>query len=156
MKNTSFGPVGAVVWATILAGVLDIAAVFAFWAPQGVPPSTVMQSIASSITGAASYQGGAGSIALGTFLHVLVTVVFAAAYVIVALRMRFLTTRPLLWGPLYGLLAYVIMTFGVVPLSNAQFGGDWPPPPVNLAASLFIHLFLFGLPIAWAASRLRR
>jgi hypothetical protein len=156
VKNTSFGPIGAVFWATLLAGTLDIGAVFAFWAPRGVPPSTVTQSIASSITGAAAYQGGMGSIALGIFLHVFVTVVFATAYVLVAMRAKFLTTRPLLWGPLYGLLAYVIMVFGVVPMSNAQFGGSWPPPPLDLAVSLAIHLLLFGLPIAWVASHLRR
>jgi hypothetical protein len=56
-------------------------------------------------------------------------------------------------GLAYGLIAYVIMTFGVVPLSRADFG-SWAPPLVNLAASLFIHLFLFGLPIALAASRI--
>jgi hypothetical protein len=83
-----------------------------------------------------------------------VSFVFAASYVVVSARAAMLRARPVLFGPLYGVAAYVIMTFAVVPLSRAEFGGSWPPPLVNLAASLFIHLFFFGLPIAFAASRI--
>ena len=61
-----------------------------------------------------------------------------------------LGSRPVMSGLAYGLVAYAVMTFVVVPLSNATFGASWPPPPLNLAASLFIHLVLFGLPIALA------
>jgi uncharacterized membrane protein YagU involved in acid resistance len=156
MNRMSFSPWGAALLGTLAAGVLDIGAVFAFWVVQDVAPSSILQSIASSLLGPAAYQGGAGAVLLGAFLHFFVSFVFAGAYVLVALRARFLTARPFLFGALYGALAYTIMTFAVVPLSRAQFGGDWPPPPVNLAASLFIHLFLFGLPIAWIASRMRR
>jgi hypothetical protein len=147
-------PVAAIVWATLIAGVLDIAGVFAFWLTRGVSPGGILRSIATSVLGPAAHEGGTSAALIGLGLHVFVSVLFAAAYVLVATRLRVLTRRPILFGLLYGMLAYVIMVFGVVPLSLADFGST-SPPPVNLAASLFIHLFLFGLPIALVASRLR-
>lgn len=156
MNRISFSPRAAVLWGGLAAGVLDIAAVFAFWAARDVGPSNILQSIASSVLGQQAYTGGTGAVLLGAALHFFVSFVFAGAYVIAALRMKVLTVRPFLLGPLYGIVAYIVMTFAVVPLSRAQFGSDWPPPPVDFAASLVIHLFLFGLPIAWTASRIRR
>lgn len=154
MKRTSSSGVGAILWGTLAAGALDLAAVFAFWALHGVSPVTILQSIATSVLDAAAFDGGAAAALLGLFLHFLVSFLFAAAYVLVSAYASVLRARPLVFGPLYGALAYVIMTGVVVPLSRATFDGDWPPPLINLAASLFIHLFLFGLPIALAASRI--
>jgi uncharacterized membrane protein YagU involved in acid resistance len=145
----------AIIVATLVAGVLDIAAVFAFWLARGVPPDAILRSIATSVLGEAAMSGGAGAAALGLALHVFVSFLFAAAYVIAALRLPVLKRRPVTFGVLYGALAYVIMTFGVVPMSLATFGQSWPPPLLNLAASVSIHLFLFGLPIALVTSRMR-
>jgi uncharacterized membrane protein YagU involved in acid resistance len=153
VKNLS--PIAAIVWATLIAGVLDIAAVFAFWFARDVPPEVILRSIATSVQGPAANEGGTASALIGLGLHFLVSLVFAAAYVIVATRMPMLKTRPIVFGLLYGALAYVIMVFGVVPLSLADFDGPWPPPPLNLAVSVAIHLFLFGLPIALVTSRMR-
>lgn len=149
----AMSPGVAIIVATLVAGVLDIAAVFAFWLSRGVPPDAILRSIATSVLGEAAMSGGAA--ALGLALHVFVSFVFAAAYVIAALRLPVLKQRPVTFGLLYGALAYVIMTLGVVPLSLATFGQSWPPPLLNLAASVSIHLFLFGLPIALVTSRMR-
>lgn len=153
MGRLRFGTTGAILWGGFVAGVLDIAAVFAFWAARDVAPATILQSIATSVLGREAFALGAPAVLLGLFLHFAVSYVFAAAYVGVSSRVRLLRTRPVRFGIAYGAVAYMVMTFVVVPLSRADFGG-WPPPPVNLAASLFIHLFLFGLPIALAASRI--
>jgi uncharacterized membrane protein YagU involved in acid resistance len=137
----------------LVAGVLDIAAVFAFWATNGVSPFTILQSIASARFGAASFDHGTGSALIGLFLHFAVSFVFAAGYVVAASRAPILRARPVVFGLVLGLVAYLVMTFMVVPLSNATFGASWPPPALNLAVSLFIHLALFGLPIALVTSR---
>src|SRR5688572_9788646 len=142
----------AILWGGLAAGVLDIAAVFAFWLGKGVGPLTILQSIATSVLGREAFELGALAAIVGVCLHFAVSYVFAASYVAVSSRARILRSRPMLLGLAFGLIAYVMMTFGVVPLSRADFG-SWPPL-VNLAASLFIHLFLFGLPIALAASRI--
>lgn len=154
MRRFAFNAATAILVGAFVAGVLDIAAVFAFWAMRDVPPTAILQSIASAVLGRDAYALGAPAVLLGLLLHFAVSLVFAAAYVGVALRLSALRRRPVLFGLAYGAAAYVIMTFIVVPLSRAEFGGDWPPPPINLAASVSIHLFLFGLPIALAASRL--
>lgn len=147
------GSATAIVLAGVIAGVLDLSAVLGFWALRDVAPSTILQSIASSVLGRAAFDHGAAAAALGLFLHFAVSFAFAAAYVFLSARLRMLRSQPLLMGTAYGALAYAIMTFVVVPLSLMD-ARPWPPPPLNLAASIFIHLFLFGLPIALVASRI--
>jgi uncharacterized membrane protein YagU involved in acid resistance len=153
MRQPGFSATRAILWGGLAAGVLDIAAVFAFWLAKGVGPLTILQSIATSVLGREAFELGAFAVLVGVFLHFAVSYVFAAAYVVASSRVPVLRSRPVMSGVAYGVIAYVIMTSVVVPLSRADFG-DWPPPLINLAASLFIHLFLFGLPIALAASRI--
>lgn len=153
MGQFRFNTATAIFLGGLVAGVLDLAAVFAFWAVKGVAPASILQSIATSVLGREAFALGAPAVLLGFFLHFAVSFVFSAAYVVVSSRAHVLRSRPIISGVAYGAVAYVIMTFIVVPLSRAEFGG-WPPPLVNLAASIFIHLFLFGLPIALAASRI--
>lgn len=151
MKPPGLSPTQAISWGGLVAGLLDIGAVFAFWAARDVAPQTILQSIATSILGPAAFEGGAAAATLGLFLHFAVSFTFAAAYVVASDRVPVLRSRPVVFGIAYGAVAYAAMTFVVVPLSLAEFGG-WPPPLLNLAASLSIHLFLFGPPIAVAAS----
>ena len=148
-------PFETIIWATLVAGVLDIGSVLAYWLAQGAPPEAILRAIATSVLGPAANDGGAAAAALGLLLHFFVSFVFAAAYVLLALRMPALKRRPILFGLLYGAVAYVIMVFAVVPASLATFGRSWPPPLDQLAVSVGIHLFLFGLPIALVTSRMR-
>lgn len=153
MRHRKLSAAGAIAWGGLAAGVLDIAAVFAFWSVKGVAPAVILQSIATSVLGREAFGLGASAVLLGTLLHFAVSYVFAAAYVVASLRARVLRSRPVAFGIGYGVVAYLVMTFVVVPLSRAEFG-SWPPPLINFAASVSIHLFLFGLPIALAASRI--
>jgi hypothetical protein len=102
-----------------------------------------------------AYEIGLAGTLLGLFLHVFVSYVFAVAYVAAANRAPILITRPILCGLAYGAIAKVVMGEVVVPLSRATFGGG-DPTLLQSAISWFIHLVLFGLPIALAASRIRR
>lgn len=156
MTLPTFSRAEAVLWGGLAAGVLDIGMVFAIWAMNGVMPSGILQAIASSVMGLAAYEPANAGIAvpLGLVLHFFISYVFAAAYVFAAGRAPILLARPVLCGLAYGAVAYVVMTFAVVPLSRANFGG--PADAWRFAQSLFIHLFLFGLPIALVASRIRR
>lgn len=155
MKLPNFTPIQAIFWGGLAAAVLDIGAVFAYWATQGVGPVGILQAIASSLMGPAAHEGGYGAAALGLFLHIFVSYVFAAAYVAAASRAPVLITRPVLCGLAYGVIAKVVMAEVVVPLSRATFGGG-DPTLLQSAISWFIHLVLFGLPIALAANRIRR
>ncbi len=154
MRLPTFNRTQAILWGGLAAGILDIGMVFAIWAAEGVAPADILRAIASALMDTAAYQGGTPAALLGLFLHFLVSFVFAAAYVIVAGRLSILLTRPVLCGLVYGLIAYVVMVYVVVPLSLANFGP--PASGLRMAQSLFVHTFLFGLPIALVASRIRR
>lgn len=154
MQQGTISARSAVLLGGFAAGTFDLAAVCAFWAARDVPPVAILQSIASAGLGEGAFNGGAGAAMIGLVLHFGVSFVFAAAWVVAASHVRILRSRPAVCGVGYGIVAYLIMTFAVVPLSLAEFGA-WPPALLDLAASVFIHLFLFGLPIALVASRMR-
>lgn len=153
VKLPTFSAGGAVIWGGLLAGALDLAAAFAITAAKGGAPVTMLQYIASARMGAGAFEGGLPAALMGVFIHFGASLTFAAAYVVAATKAPLLRTAPLLWGAAYGLIVYAVMTFLVTPLSRAE-AGAWPPPLPDLAVSLGAHLFLFGLPIALAASRM--
>ena len=111
-------------------------------------PIRILQSIAAGLLGRASFQGGAGTAALGLFLHFFIAFVIVAIYFAAARGIPLLTRRPFLFGPLYGLVAYWVMNYVVLPLSAA--GGSHPAGAV-LTNGLLIHAFGVGLPAALAA-----
>jgi hypothetical protein len=65
----------------VVAGTLDIGYACVFWAlKSGVPARRILQSVAAGLLGEASFQGGAGTAALGLALHYLIAVSMALAY----------------------------------------------------------------------------
>lgn len=153
MRHMTLSAPMAIVIGGLVAGTVNLAAVLAFWAARAVPPGVILQAIATSLLGPAARQQGLAAEMLGLFLHFAVSFAFATAFVLVALRVPVLRRRPVVAGIGCGVVAYVIMTCIVVPLSRADFGREWPPI-ADLAVSISIHLFLFGLPIALVASRM--
>lgn len=151
----TLGTLGAIGWGGLIAGILDIAGVFAVWAFRGVMPVTILQSIASSLQGREAFQGGIPSALLGLFLHFAVSFTYAAGYVVFSAHAAALRRHPVIFGLIYGVLVAWLMTYVVVPMTRAEFGSP-PPSPAGLARSMFIHTVLFGLPIALVASRIRR
>lgn len=143
-------PIRAVVTGGLAAGVLDILAAFAVYAPRGVSPLRILQSISSGLLGVAAFGGGAGTAALGLALHFLIAGVAAWVYSVASLRLPVLARRPLVWGPLYGIAVYVFMTFVVLPLSAVP---KRPFAPGMAAVMLLVHVVCVGLPIAIAVNR---
>jgi nitric oxide reductase large subunit len=145
-------------WPAILAGGLAVAAldaVFftAFWAPQGVPPTRILQTIASGLLGTASFQGGAGTAWLGAGLHCFIATMMVLTYYLVGTRVDALLRHPARYGLPYGLLLYGVMNYIVLPLSNAPQSSK-----INLAwmlSSIAMHM-VFGVMCAWFARKARR
>lgn len=113
-----------VAWLTVLYGGLTIAAVdlvycVIWWSPQGVPPSRILQSIASGVLGPASRQGGAASASLGLVLQCFIATMYVVAYTLVASRLDALVRHPLRYGVAYGMFLLLVMNLVVVPLSAA-------------------------------------
>jgi uncharacterized membrane protein YagU involved in acid resistance len=151
----TFNRTQAILWGGFAAGFIDLMAIFLIWQTvENIPPVVILRAVATAFMGDAAYRAGMPSALLGLALHFFVSLCFAAAYVIASGRLSLLRTRPFLCGPVYGIIAYVFMTYVVVPLSFATFGRPETLP--DLARSLLMHMFLFGLPIALVASRIRR
>jgi hypothetical protein len=133
----------------LAAGALDFAAAVV---NSGKSPLLVGQAIATGWLGAASYQGGAGSAALGTASHFAILLVVAAIYVAASRQMTFLWRQPLLCGLVFGVIVYALMNSVVVPLSNTPMGS---PSDARRLIQIAIHMVCVGLPIALAAWRVR-
>ncbi len=134
-----------------IGGALDLAFALAFAAANGMPPVRLLQTVGSGLLGSAAYEGGLPAAALGFAAHFALSYMWAALFVVVAAAMPRLLARPLLAGILFGVLVFFAMRLVVLPLSAF-------PHPVSfkaLSASLDLlsHMFLFGLPIALAASK---
>ena len=133
-----------------LAGSLDILAAFVVYGARGASPLRILQSIASGLFGAAAFQGGLATAALGLVLQFFIASVAAWVYCLGSLRAPVLVQRPLLCGALYGVAVYIVMNFVVVPLSAV------PKRPVawDLAPVIVIvHIVCVGVPIAYAVRR---
>jgi hypothetical protein len=135
--------------------VLDILEPIIFYGLRGVPPIRIFQSVAAGLLGRESYRGGLGSALLGAALHVFIASVVVIVYWLASRRLTALAERPLLWGVLYGLAVYAVMTFIVIPLSAIGGGVRIPPLPA-LLNGIFAHVVCVGPPAAFAARAARR
>jgi hypothetical protein len=145
--STAWSPLWFVSLAVIAAGALDILFAITFWHVRaGVPPTRILQSVAAGLLGRGSFAGGAATAALGLALHFAIVAAMAFAYHATASHWPALEARPLVWGSVYGLILYGVMNFVVVPLSAAPSS---PRDMLWVASSLFAHIALVGIPIAF-------
>jgi hypothetical protein len=148
--QTSYSIPKAIFVGGVVAGILDITYAMVAYGIIGVPARVILQSVASGWLGKGAYSGGWASASLGLGSHVFMTCIMAAIFVAAARRIALLRVRPLLSGIVFGLCAFVVMNYVVVPLSAAAVH---PPSGVFLAGGLMAHMFLVGAPIAFAARR---
>jgi hypothetical protein len=139
----------------LVVGTLDILDAFVFFGLRGVPPITIAQSIASGLLGRAAYQGGFPTAALGLVLHFGIAFAIVCVYYAATRWLPALVRKPLVFGPLYGLVVYVVMNYVVLPLSAAAVGSGPKPLPV-LVNGLLIHMVGVGPPAALFGARARR
>lgn len=143
-----------VIWGGLIAGTLDlIAACVSAWLRSGVGPARVAQFIASGVLGAASFNGGAKTVALGVAFHFLIATVAAAVFYLASRSLLILVERPITFGLLYGIVVHLVMTQVILPLSNV------PQRPATLSGfiiGVLIIMFCVGLPIALIVRRFSR
>ena len=135
-----------------IGGLLDLISICTLYATKGVGPVRILHSIASGwLGGEAAAAGGGTTAAIGLVTHFVIACVMAYVYFLAARRWRRLASHPYVYGPLYGLLLYAVMTYVVVPLSAAG-AGAWPPPWqwINLA-HIGSHMLLVAIPCALGA-----
>jgi hypothetical protein len=147
-------------WPQILLGGLIVALgdfVFATtlwfsWTPAGIV--RVFQTIAVGVLGQASFDGGVPSAVLGAALHLFMATMFVLVYTLVARRRRRLLDRWQVYGPLYGIVLYVVMNFVVMPLSRVGASPSFRHPDW-IAMSVVAHM-VFGVVCVLFARRALR
>jgi len=146
----------ALLFGTLTVGTLDILDAFIFnGVRSGVTPSRILQFIASGLLGRESFNGGAATAALGLLLHYFIAFVIVTLYILASRRLPILAQRPFVFGPVYGLLAHVVMSKVVVPLSAVTRAAG-PRPLVVEINQWLIHAFGIGLVTALFARAARR
>jgi hypothetical protein len=139
-----------IIYGGLIVGVLDFLDATIFNGLRGVSPARVWRFVASGVLGRSAFDGGMKTAALGVLFHFLIALILAAIYYIVSLYLPTLLRRAVLWGLLYGVAVYFVMSYVVVPLSAA--------PPLSFSVASFLngiigHALLVGLPIALVARR---
>jgi hypothetical protein len=144
----------AIVLGTLIVGTLDaLDAIIVFWLRSGVTPPRIFRGIAAGVLGSAAGSGGTPAALLGVLLHYTVALGIVTTYVLVSRVMPALNRRPFLYGPLYGIAAYLVMNFVVIPLSAI---GTFPRfNAFGTTNGLLIHMLGIGLPTALVAARVR-
>lgn len=145
------GALRTIATAGIVAGVLDIAFVFAVFGFRNGAAERILQGIAAGLIGReAARNGGFGTVALGLALHFVIALGAAAVFYGVSRKARFLSTYWPVTGPLFGVLVWLFMNGIVLPLSAV------PPksfPPPGWIPVLIAHLVCVGPPIAFIVWR---
>ena len=147
----------AILYGGLTAGTLDLIDAFVFFGLRsGARPMGILRSIAAGFLGPA--PAGAGGVAramVGLFSHFLVAFCIVTVYVLISRAIPRLRKQWVVCGLVFGVAAYFVMTWFVVPMSNAgnhTITLALPATPV-LINGVLIHVFGVGLPAAYFASR---
>lgn len=144
----------AIAYGTIVVGTLDISDAIVVSLVRGSTPARMLQGIASGLLGRASFQGGVATMALGLLIHFFIAFCVVTTYNVASRRFAVLTRRPLICGPIYGVLVYLFMYRVVIPLSAIGVTPQFVfPRSIN---DVLIHAFGVGLPSALCAARSER
>ena len=149
----------AILYGGLTVGTLDlIDALVFFGLRSGAQPIGILHSIAAGFVGRdAARAGGVATAILGVASHFLVAFCIVTVYVLSSRVIPVLRKQWVVCGLVFGVIAYFVMTWLVVPMSNAgnqQITFALPVMPVMINGIL-IHMFGVGLPAAYFSSRIR-
>ena len=108
-------------------------------------------AIAGGLLGRQAFQGGAGTYALGVFLHFFIAFSVAAIYYGASRRLGFLKEYPFVCGLFFGVAVQEVMNLVVLPLSALHARGPYKLD--NLILGLLVHMLVIGLPISYSVRR---
>ena len=148
MKDEAGNTLQAILWGGMASGVADILSAIG---NQKGNVLGVLQYVGSGLIGKSAFEGGWVTAVVGLGVHLGLTTIMAALFVLAARRWLVLRQRPWAAGLIYGALLFGAMFHVIVPyLSAAQNWnipqGFWP----NLRGAMG-HGFFVGVPIACVA-----
>lgn len=132
---------GAILAGGLIAGTIDIGAAALI---NMIDPRVILRFIAGGALGKNALQGGAAIEWLGLFLQWGMSLLIAAIFVFTALRLRWLTARPVLAGLAYGVVVFVVMNYVVMYFSAWHRINHFTPASFveNLLAMLVFGLIV--------------
>jgi hypothetical protein len=138
-----------ILYGTLVVGTLDaLDAIVFFGLRNGVTPGRIFQSIAAGVYGRAASRMGFHSIGLGILLHYFIAFLIVAIFYALSRVIPFLRRQTVVAGIGYGIAAYFVMNYVVIPLSATGRGPFVLPVFLN---GILIHALGVGLPSAWFA-----
>ena len=140
----------AILYATLVVGLLDATDGVVFLGLHGQNPIQVLQYIASSLLGAQSFSDGLASAGLGLTLHFAVSLVVVTVYILASRRIAALRTQWVLLGLLYGVVVWAVMNLLFLPHTAIVHGSL---TTAALANGLIGHALFVGLPSAFFAKK---
>ncbi len=140
----------AILYATLVVGVLDATDGVVFLGLHGQNPIQVLQYIASSLLGARSYSSGLATAGLGLVVHFAVSLVVATIYILASRRIAVLRTQWVLLGLLYGAAVWAVMNLVLLPLTAVTHS---PITTAVLINGVMGHALFVGLPSAFFAKK---
>jgi len=145
----TLSPRRAIVYGGLTVAVLDgLDAIVFFGLRSGVGPVRIFKGIAGGLLGReAALAGGWPTALLGVAMHCTIATTIVAVFVLLSRRFPLLAQRPFVWGPLYGIGAYLVMNLVVLPLS-ALHGTGLPSALPVLLNGILIHIIGVGTPSA--------
>ena len=149
------GASAAILVGGCIAGALDLTFALVLYGLRGVKPIRVPQTIASGLLGPKAYDGGVATAILGVVLHFVIAIGAAAVFYMASRKLRFLTEKPIVWGPVFGAGIYFFMHLVVLPLAaNPRFRTTSVSVPT--ICDFAVHVVLLGPAIVLAARRYAR
>ena len=140
----------AILYATLVVGVLDATDGVVFLGLHGQNPIQVLQYIASSLLGARSFSGGLATAGLGLVVHFAISLVVATIYILASRRIAVLRTQWVLLGLLYGAAVWAVMNLVLLPLTAVTHS---PITTAALINGVMGHALFVGLPSAFFAKK---
>lgn len=144
-SQRKYDAVKAILAGGLIAGTIDLGAASLI---NHLGLVIILRAVASGLLGKAAMQGSAAVAVLGLLLQWGMSLLIAAIFVIAALKLTWLTARPVAAGLAYGVVVFLVMNYAVMPLSAVRRVPHFSPAHFieNLAAML-----LFGLILAFVA-----
>ena len=135
----------------LVAATLDLTAALTVWCfiIQKLTPLQLLQGIASGVFGRDAFTGGGAMAAWGVLFHYIIAFSFTAVYFFTYPYIPFLQRYKIISGVLYGIVAWSMMSYIVLPLSNVTMS---PFRWSNAIISITILMVCIGLPVSLLTS----
>lgn len=136
---------GAMMMGGTLAAVLHTAYVLWMYGMTGLSALEAVRMASSTGMGRGLLEGGLSEVAFGMGVQWVFALASSFVFLLLSYAFPAMLRSAMLFGPLYGLAVFGIMTYALPMWAGAAFSA---PPLASLATDALAQALLFGLPMA--------